>query len=52
VGLESKTGGSQARFAAYVDAITSILGHAVSILLRGLAAFGRSEERRTDGGTC
>src|SRR3954447_8099062 len=28
VGLESKTEGGQARFAAYVDAITVVLGHA------------------------
>jgi SRSO17 transposase len=28
VGLESKAGGSESRFVAYVDAITSALGHA------------------------
>ena len=28
MGLESKAGGSESRFASYVEAITSVLGHA------------------------
>ncbi len=51
MGLESKAGGSESRFAAYVEAITSVLGHAdrvvpfhrtVGLLLPG------DRERRAD----
>ncbi len=53
MGLESKAGGSESRFAAYVEAITSALGHAdraaVPIVFAGAAAAGGSQERRASG---
>src|ERR1700739_1709179 len=54
VGLESKAGGSESRFAGYVEAITSVLGHAdrvvpFPIILCGTFPARRSKECGADG---